>query len=78
MTRDEFISAATEIYGDRYDYSLVTEQAVMYNSNVAIKCSRHGIFYTTPYHFLHDEFGCFECYQEEKQGIKKDGYKTED
>ena len=78
MTLEEFLSAATELYGDKYDYSLVTEQGVRHNSNIAIKCSRHGIFYTTPYHFLHDEFGCFECYQEEKQGIKKGGYKTED
>lgn len=78
MSRDEFISAATEIYGDKYDYSSVDEQNVKYNSNIAIKCNKHGLFYTTPYHFLHGAFGCFECYREEKQGNDKDSYKTED
>ena len=78
MSRDEFISAATEIYGDKYDYSSVDEQGVEYNSNIAVKCNKHGLFYITPYQLLHGEFGCLECYREEKQGIHKDGYKTED
>lgn len=64
MTRDEFISAATKIYGDRYDYSSVTEQGVKYNSSVAVKCNQHGLFYITPYQLLHGEIGCFECYKE--------------
>lgn len=65
MTREEFISAATEMYGDKYDYSEVTEQGVKYDSNVAIRCSKHGTFYTTPYQFLHGLVGgCFECYKE--------------
>ena len=64
MTREEFISAATEMYGDKYDYSEVTEQGIEHDSNVAIRCSKHGLFYTTPYMLLHGMFGCFECYKE--------------
>lgn len=64
MTRDEFISAATAIYGDQYDYSSVTEQSIKYNTNVPIKCNEHGMFYATPYQLLHGPFGCFECYRE--------------
>lgn len=65
MTRDEFIKAATEKYGDKYDYSLVTEESVRYETNVPIRCSRHGIFFTTPYQMLHGIVACFECFKEE-------------
>ena len=72
MTREEFINAATEKYGDKYDYACVTEQGVKYDTNVAIKCTRHGMFYTTPYMHLHGIIcGCFECYKEENWGKKK-------
>lgn len=65
MTRDEFIRAATEMYGDRYDYSSVTEEGVLNNTNVSVKCSSHGMFYITPYQLLHGLIGgCFECYRE--------------
>ena len=71
MTRDEFISAVTEIYGDKYDFSMVTEQGVTYNTNVTVRCPKHGLFYVTPQHLLHGEIGCFECYKEEnwKKGL---------
>ena len=65
MTREELISAATEMYGDKYDYSEVTEQGVKYGTNIPIRCSKHGTFYTTPYQLLHGLIGgCFECYKE--------------
>jgi len=74
MTREEFISAATEMYGDRYDYSEVTEQGVKHGSNVAIRCSKHGMFYTTPYQLLHGLVGgCFECYKEKWWEDKEKG-----
>lgn len=58
MTREEFISAATEMYG----------------SNVAIRCSKHGMFYTTPYQLLHGLVGgCFECYKEKWWEDKEKG-----
>ena len=78
MTRDEFIKAATEIYGDKYDFSSVTEQGVENNTNIAVTCNKHGLFYTTPYQLLHGMFGCFECYKEENQRNENDGWKTED
>ena len=68
MTREEFISAATEMYGDKYDYAYVSEQGVEYNTNIAIKCSKHGLFYTTPYQFLSGGVGCFECFREGYDG----------
>lgn len=65
MTREEFIRAATEKYGDKYDYAYVTERGVENNTNVAIKCTRHGMFYDTPYMVLNGiTCGCFECYKE--------------
>ena len=64
MTREEFISAATEVYGDKYDYSYVSEQGVRYETNIAVRCNKHGMFYKTPYQLLHGPFGCFECYKE--------------
>lgn len=74
MTREEFISAATELYGDKYDYSEVTEQGVKHDSNVAIRCNKHGTFYTTPYQFLHGLVGgCFECYKEKWWEDKEKG-----
>lgn len=74
MTREEFISAATEMYGDKYDYSEVTEQGVKHGSNVAIRCSKHGTFYTTPYQLLHGLVGgCFECYREKWWEDKEKG-----
>ena len=66
MTQEEFIKAATEKYGDKYDYSMVTEQGMLYGSNVPIKCYKHGLFWETPYMHLHGIIcGCFECYKEE-------------
>lgn len=65
MTREEFISAATKLYGDRYDYSSITEQRVIREANIPIRCCKHGTFYTTPYQLLHGLIGgCFECYKE--------------
>lgn len=72
MTRNEFIDAAKAIYGEQYDYSSVSDQGVKYNTNVAIKCGRHGLFYTTPYQFLHGIIpGCFECHKEMEWENKK-------
>lgn len=68
MTRDEFINAATEIYGDQYDFSYVSEQGVKYGTNIAVKCYKHGMFYTTPHQLLTGQFGCFECYKEKEWG----------
>lgn len=65
MTLEEFIKSVSEMYGDKYDCSGVTEDGIRYETNVPVKCSKHGTFYTTPYQFLHGLIGgCFECYKE--------------
>ena len=73
MTKEEFIEEARKKYGDKYGYSNVTEQGVTYNTNVPIRCSKHGLFWQTPYQHLHGLITCFECYKEEnwwKEGLK--------
>jgi hypothetical protein len=72
MTKEEFIKVDTEKYGDKYDYSMVTEHGLLYGTNIPIKCYRHGLFWTTPYMHLHGIIpGCFECYKEENWGNKE-------
>jgi len=71
MSREEFISAATEIYGDQYDFSYVSEQGVSHETNVAVRCNKHGMFYATPYQLLHGPIGCFECYKEKTWKTEK-------
>lgn len=73
MTKEEFINAANEKYGDAYDCSRVTEQCIKHNINVPIICEKHGVFYTTPYMLLNGCFGCFECYKEKYWGNLKRG-----
>ena len=65
MTKEEFIKTVTEKYSDKYDFSAITEQGVENNTNVTVKCPKHGLFYATPYQLLHGDFCCFECYKEE-------------
>lgn len=72
MTKNELVSAATEIYGDRYDYSLVKDKDVRNNVNIPVKCIRHGLFYVSPYQLVHGLFGCFECYKEREWEKKED------
>jgi len=65
MTREEIIKKAEEKYGQQYDFSGITEQGAQNNTNVPIRCYKHGLFWTTPYQLLHGLIGgCFECYRE--------------
>ena len=64
MVLEEFLKEAEEKYGQQYDFSYATEQGVENNTNIPVRCNRHGIFYTTPYMLLHGMFGCFECHKE--------------
>lgn len=69
MTLDEYKKAVEEKYGDMYDYSFVTEKDIENQSVVPFRCSKHGIFYTTPYQLLYGlTGGCFECYKEKSWG----------
>lgn len=64
MAREEIIKKAEEKYGQQYDFSYITEQGAQNNTNVPIRCCRHGLFWITPYQLLHNDIGCFECYKE--------------
>ena len=64
MTRQEFIEAATKKYGDRYDYSGVTEDMVKNNAMAPIICHIHGLFWETPQEHLHGIIHCLDCYKE--------------
>jgi|GEM_PF-2735875 len=58
LTKQEFVSLAQKIHGDRYDYSRVE-----YRQNkvkIKIICSEHGIFEQTPNDHL-SGCGCFKC-----------------
>lgn len=58
LTKEEFISRAIVVHGDRYDYSLVDYK----NSRTRVKiiCPEHGIFEQSPeFHF--NGSGCPSC-----------------
>ena len=60
LSTEEFIKRAKDIYGDKYDYSLVD-----YKNNhtkVKIICSKHGVFEQVPASHLNYR-GCQRCHQ---------------
>ena len=50
FTTEEFVKKAKEIYGDKYDYSLVDYKSA--KEKVKIICSIHGVFEQTPDSFF--------------------------
>ena len=64
---EEFIKAAQEIRGDKYDYSLVNYKRM--DVKVKIICPIHGEFEITPDRHLRSKFGCPFCGL--KQGTKE-------
>jgi hypothetical protein len=71
LTTDEFIEKSIEIWGNRFDYSLVE-----YENNkkkVKIICPIHGKFEQKPNNHLNSKYGCTQC------GIEREKYnKIED
>ena len=59
LTTDSFVKKALEIYGDRYDYSLV--QYDRSNAKVKIICPQHGVFETAPNNHLRKMGNCPKC-----------------
>lgn len=57
--KEDFIQAAKNIYGDKYDYSLVEYQTMRHE--VTIVCPIHGVFYVKPVNFLNSKHGCPHC-----------------
>jgi hypothetical protein len=56
---DEFIKKATEIYDDKYDYSLV--DYCDSKTKIIIICKIHGQFSQTPSTHLDSKYGCPTC-----------------
>lgn len=56
-----FISKATEIHGDRYDYSLVRYETA--RLKVKIICREHGLFLQTAFDHLAGQEGCRICFK---------------
>ena len=57
-TQEKFIEEAKEVWGDKYDYSLVKYVNTM--TKVDIICKEHGVFSPIPNNFLRGH-GCPEC-----------------
>lgn len=60
MTKEEFITKARAIHGDKYDYSLLPE-TIKYKENVRIKCPVHGEFIKDFEHHYYKHQGCPKC-----------------
>jgi len=77
LTREEFLKKAKEIHGDKYDYSLITEDWWKENyKNTHVKipiiCSKHEVFYQKVNDHL-NYHGCSKC-QISKGEIKIENY----
>ena len=59
MTKEEFITKAREIHGDKYDYSMV--EIKTNKDKVAIICPEHGVFHKDAEHHIYRKQGCPEC-----------------
>jgi len=58
-TLDEFLSAATNVHGNYYDYSKVKYQGG--GSPVCIVCPKHGEFHMSPSNHIHNKSNCYKC-----------------
>ena len=61
LGKEKFVDKATQIHGDKYDYSLVEYKGSFIK--VAIVCPKHGIFYQRPHEHLSGN-GCPLCKKE--------------
>lgn len=66
ITKTEFIKQAINIYGDRYDYSLIDYKGK--HTKIAICCKIHGVFYHSPSNHLNG-CGCPKCKSEKRKKI---------
>lgn len=58
-TTDEFVAAAKEVHGERYDYS--ETEYVNNSTSVKIVCSTHGSFWQKPLKHINTSQGCPRC-----------------
>ena len=69
LTTEQFISKATQIHGDTYNYSLVDYK----NATTPIKiiCQQHGEWTTKPTSHIHGKSGCPKCNSSKGEQIIK-------
>jgi very-short-patch-repair endonuclease len=65
-TTKQFIKEAIEIYGDKYNFSLV--EYINSMTKVKIICPVHGEFMITPNNFLSKNNGCPDCNNKRSKG----------
>lgn len=66
FTKEEFISKAIEVHGDKYDYSKV--EYINGHTKVCIICPIHGETYETPSNHLRS-CGCQRCFHEKHKKL---------
>lgn len=59
QTKEEFITKAVNVHGDKYDYSLV--EYVNNATKVKLICEAHGVFEISPINHYHGKQGCRQC-----------------
>lgn len=70
-TKEQFIEKARNRFGNLYDYSLVDEDYVDYNTSVRIKCNKCGcVFSMKPIIHAKDGCGCPVCAKEKIRNSK--------
>lgn len=67
ITQEEFIQRVKNIWGDRYDTSLIIYKGM--HSKITVICKRHGIFTIKACDFLNGH-GCSKCFNE-RRGYNK-------
>ena len=74
-SREYYISLFKKIHGDKYDYSLITEEwwqknyISQHKTKIPIICPEHGLFYQ--YIFNHKYHGCPKCTKFSKKSRKE-------
>lgn len=70
LTKQQFLEKATELYGDRYDYSNVQLPRPRADEYITIICPVHGEFKTRIHNFLNGH-GCPKCRSSKGESIIK-------
>ena len=69
-TKEQFISEAVLIHGNKYDYSKFNYQNAHYKS--IIICPEHGEFWQTPHEHVSGKQGCPICGKEKVVKLRTD------
>jgi very-short-patch-repair endonuclease len=72
LTLNDFISKATGIHGNKYDYSKVVYET--WDKEVTIICPEHGVFLQKPAQHLRGA-GCLKCHNEKQRLINENNFK---